>query len=289
MQITLHTGNWSQKPFPITLLKLIPTKTFKSVSAIKKWRLVPKSFMSACNLGAPCGRSSLLTIQNLCLHWFVLGVCLQWSEERQEPPLHKTPTFRAPQKKFMCLISWERTQNGTHINFSRGFWGNKRAAPSKRGLGPVRGPKKGHFGAVSALLLWLGGASNFDCNTSPISAPICIAVLSVPLNPGENFSTPPICIPVRLSFVSQHFCRYWWLGSPEYPQISNSLLAVNFAWTFLRLQLGNSVTLWHDISTKWTSEVPENYFRNSGWTWDPRNDSNLRERRTFLRIYAGNS
>ena len=47
--------------------------------------------------------------------------------------LHPTrnPPFWAPRKKFMCLISWERTQRGTHINFFGGILGVKNGVPNE--------------------------------------------------------------------------------------------------------------------------------------------------------------
>ena len=43
------------------------------------------------------------------------------------PPTQNTP-FQVPRtKKFMCLISWERTK-GTHINFFGGIFGVKRGS-----------------------------------------------------------------------------------------------------------------------------------------------------------------
>ena len=44
-------------------------------------------------------------------------------------PTQNTP-FWAPRKKFMCLISWERTQKGTHRNFFGGIFGVKKGVPN---------------------------------------------------------------------------------------------------------------------------------------------------------------
>ena len=50
-------------------------------------------------------------------------------------PPPKTPDFGPPEKKFMCLISWERTQKrNTHKFFRGDFWGQK------------GGPKRAIFG-----------------------------------------------------------------------------------------------------------------------------------------------
>ena len=38
---------------------------------------------------------------------------------------HPKAPFWAPRKKLMCLMSLERTQKGTHINFFGGIWGVK--------------------------------------------------------------------------------------------------------------------------------------------------------------------
>ena len=47
------------------------------------------------------------------------------------------PHFGPPGKKFMCLISWERTQKSTHVNFFGGNLGVKKGAPN----GPFRTTK----------------------------------------------------------------------------------------------------------------------------------------------------
>ena len=44
----------------------------------------------------------------------------------------QNPQFWAPRKKFMCLISWERAQKGTHINFFGGIFGVKKGVPNGR-------------------------------------------------------------------------------------------------------------------------------------------------------------
>ena len=48
------------------------------------------------------------------------------------PPPPKTPHFGPPVQKVMCLISWERTQKGTHINFFGEFLGSKRGSQTGR-------------------------------------------------------------------------------------------------------------------------------------------------------------
>ena len=42
----------------------------------------------------------------------------------------QNPPFWALRKKFMCLISWERTQKGTHINFFGGIFGVRNGVPN---------------------------------------------------------------------------------------------------------------------------------------------------------------
>ena len=40
----------------------------------------------------------------------------------------QNPPFWAPRKKFVCLVSWKRSEKGTHINFFEGILGWKKVA-----------------------------------------------------------------------------------------------------------------------------------------------------------------
>ena len=74
---------------------------------------------------------------------------------------HPKPPILCPQKKFMCLISWERTQKRDPHKFFRGdFWGRK------------RGPKRVIFGHKKFSLLFFScpyfwcGRPRFSARTS---------------------------------------------------------------------------------------------------------------------------
>ena len=91
---------------------------------------------------------SLFKFRGLCLGVSVWAPL--FSKEIRGPKKHinffninflaPTPqkTFSAPRLKFMCLISWERTRKGTHINFFGRIFGVKKGVPN----GPFSATKR---------------------------------------------------------------------------------------------------------------------------------------------------
>ena len=86
-------------------------------------------------------------LQSLCGYFFT---CFFKGQKRHinifniifcPPP--KTPDFGAPEKKLLCLISWERMQKrDPHEPFRGGFWGQKRS------------PQTRHLGLQNVLVYW---------------------------------------------------------------------------------------------------------------------------------------
>ena len=59
----------------------------------------------------------------------------------------QNPSFGAPEKKFMCLISWERTQKRDQHKLFRGIFGVKNGVP----IGPFSATKSLVYGLFLPL------------------------------------------------------------------------------------------------------------------------------------------
>ena len=76
--------------------------------------------------------------------------------------------FWPPRKKLMCLISWERTQKGTHINFFGGDFGVKKGVPN-RPFSATKSLVYRFFPALIGAILGIPGYSRSNSRNGSIA------------------------------------------------------------------------------------------------------------------------